>query len=91
MFAGYNYLFKLFFLHLFFALKIYNKTFNTKIAIGSAHFFKIQAFEWTAYIKSWKFREVCLMFIPVIHIYPEQEYIMNVLKDILFLCGRLYV
>ena len=46
-------------------------------------FFKIQAFEWTAYIKSWKFREVCLMFIPFIHIYPEQEYIMNVLKDIL--------
>ena len=34
MFAGYNYLFKLFFLHLFFASKIYNKTFNTKIAIG---------------------------------------------------------
>ena len=31
------------------------------------------------------------MFIPFIHIYPEQEYIMNVLKDILFLCGRLYV
>ena len=34
MFARYNYLFKLFFLHLFFASKIYNKTFNTKIAIG---------------------------------------------------------
>ena len=34
MFAGYNYLFKLFFLHLFFASKIYNKTFSTKIAIG---------------------------------------------------------
>ena len=34
MFAGFNYLFKLFFLHLFFASKIYNKTFNTKIAIG---------------------------------------------------------
>ena len=48
------------------------------------HFFKIQAFEW-------KFREVCLIFIPFIHIYPEQEYIMNVLKDILFLYGRLYV
>ena len=31
------------------------------------------------------------MFIPFIHIYPEQEYIMNVLKDILFLYGRLYV
>ena len=31
------------------------------------------------------------MFIPSIHIYPEQEYIMNVLKDILFLYGRLYV
>ena len=29
--------------------------------------------------------------IPVIHIYPEQEYIMNVLKDTLFLYGRLYV
>ena len=55
------------------------------------HFFKIQAFEWTAYIKSWKFREVCLIFNPFIHIYPEQEYIMNVLKDILFLYGRLYV
>ena len=24
-------------------------------------------------------------------IYPDQEYIMNVLKDILFLCGRLYM
>ena len=56
------------------------------------HFFKIQAFEWSAYIKSWKFRQVCLMFIPFFfHIYPEQEYIMNVLKDILFLYGRLYV
>ena len=55
------------------------------------HFFKIQAFEWTAYIKSWKFREVCLIFIPFIYIYPEQEYIMNVLKDILFLYGRLCV
>ena len=31
------------------------------------------------------------MFIPFFHIYPEQEYIMNVLKDILFLYGRLYV
>ena len=31
------------------------------------------------------------MFIPFIHIYPEQGYIMNVLKDILFLYGRLYV
>ena len=31
------------------------------------------------------------MFIPFIHIYPEQEYIMNVLKDNLFLYGRLYV
>ena len=31
------------------------------------------------------------MFIPFIHIYPEQEYIMNVLKNILFLYGRLYV
>ena len=31
------------------------------------------------------------MFIPFIHIYPEQEYIMNVWKDILFLYGRLYV
>ena len=31
------------------------------------------------------------MFIPFIHIYPVQEYIMNVLKDILFLYGRLYV
>ena len=43
------------------------------------HFFKIQAFEWTAYIKCWKFREDCLIFISYIHIYPEQEYIMNVL------------
>ena len=34
MSAGYNYLFKLFFLHHFFASKIYNRTFNTKIAIG---------------------------------------------------------
>ena len=39
MFAGYNYLFKLFFLHLFFASKIYNKTFNIKIAIGQCAFF----------------------------------------------------
>ena len=31
------------------------------------------------------------MFIPFIHIYPEQEYIMDVFKDILFLYGRLYV
>ena len=31
------------------------------------------------------------MFIPFIHIYPEQEYIMIVWKDILFLYGRLYV
>ena len=31
------------------------------------------------------------MFIPFIHIYPEQEYNMNVLKNILFLYGRLYV
>ena len=31
------------------------------------------------------------MFIPFIHMYPEQEYIMNVLNDILFLYGRLYV
>ena len=31
------------------------------------------------------------MVIPFIHIYPEQVYIMNVLTDILFLCGRLYV
>ena len=31
------------------------------------------------------------MFIPFIHIFPEQEYIMHVLKDILFLYGRLYV
>ena len=54
-------------------------------------FFKIQAFEWTAYINSGKFREVCLIFIPFTHIYPEQEYIMSVLKDILFLYGRLYV
>ena len=29
------------------------------------------------------------MFIPFIYIYPEQEYIMNVLKHILFLYGRL--
>ena len=34
MSAGYNYLFKLFSLHHFFASKIYNRTFNTKIAIG---------------------------------------------------------
>ena len=33
MFAGYNYLFKLFFSHLLFASKIYNTTFNTEIAI----------------------------------------------------------
>ena len=77
MFAGYIYLFKLFFLHLCFASKIYNKTFNTKIAIGLSAFFQDTAFEWTAYIKSWKFREVCLIFIPFIHIYPEQEYILN--------------
>ena len=38
MFAGNNYLFKLFFLHLFFASKIYNKTFNTKIAIGFSRY-----------------------------------------------------
>ena len=31
------------------------------------------------------------MFIPFIHIFPEQEYNMNVLKNILFLYGRLYV
>ena len=31
------------------------------------------------------------MFVPFIHIYPEQEYIMNVLKDILFLYDILYV
>ena len=31
------------------------------------------------------------MFIPFIHIYPEQEYIMNALKDILFRYGRLSV
>ena len=31
------------------------------------------------------------MFIPFIHIYSEQEYSMNVLKDILFVYGRLYV
>ena len=31
------------------------------------------------------------MFIPFICTYPEQEYIMNALKDILFLYGRLYV
>ena len=31
------------------------------------------------------------MSIPFIHSYPEQEYIMNVLKDILFLYDRLYV
>ena len=31
------------------------------------------------------------MFIPFIHIYPEQEYIVNVLKDILFLYSRLCV
>ena len=31
------------------------------------------------------------MFIPFFYIYPEQEYIMNVLQDILFLYGRLYV
>ena len=31
------------------------------------------------------------MFLPFIHIYPEQEYIMIVLKEILFLCGGLYV
>ena len=31
MFAGYNYLFKFFILHHFFASKIYNKTFNTKV------------------------------------------------------------
>ena len=55
------------------------------------HFLEIQAFEWTAYIKSWNFREVCLIFIPFILIYPEQEYIINILKDILFLYGRLYV
>ena len=54
-------------------------------------FYKIQAFEWTAFIKSWTFREVCLMFILFVHIYPEQEYIMTVSKDILFLYGRLYV
>ena len=51
----------------------------------------MQAFQWTAYIKSWKFREVCLLCIPLIYIYPEHEYIMNVLKGILFLYGRLYV
>ena len=34
MLAGYNYLFKLLFLHLFFASKVYHKTFDTKIAIG---------------------------------------------------------
>ena len=31
------------------------------------------------------------MFIPFIHIYPEPEYVVNVLKDILFPYGRLYV
>ena len=31
------------------------------------------------------------MFIPFIHIYPEQDYFMNVLKDVLFLYGGLYV
>ena len=31
------------------------------------------------------------MFILFIHIYPEQEYFMTVLKDILFLYGRLCV
>ena len=34
MFAGYNYLFKCFFFHFFFASKIYNNTFNTKFTIG---------------------------------------------------------
>ena len=31
------------------------------------------------------------MFVPFIHLYPELKYIMNVLKDILFLYGTLYV
>ena len=30
------------------------------------------------YIKSWKFREVCLSTIPFIHMYPEQLYIIDV-------------
>ena len=44
MFAGYNYLFNLFFLHLFFASKIYSKTFNTKIAIDYCAFFQDTGF-----------------------------------------------
>ena len=85
MFAGYNCFFKLFFLHF---LHVF---FASRHFISKVHFFKIQASEWTAYIKSWKFREVCLIVIPIIYIYPEQEYIMNVLKDILFLYGGLYL
>ena len=80
MFAGYNYLFKRFFLHLFFASKYIKRHLIPKVLEISVRFFKIHAFEWIAYIKSLTCREVCLMFIPFIHIHPEQEYIMNVLK-----------
>ena len=50
-------------------------------------FFEIHAFESTPFIKSGKFQEVCFIFMPFIHIYPEQLYIMKIFTGHFFLDG----
>ena len=73
-------LFKLFVFHIFFVSKIYNKTFNTIIAVGLCAFCR----DGPPCVKSLKFGEVCLIFIPFIDIYPEQLYIYIYILENLF-------
>ena len=88
-------LFKLFFSNISFSLQnIIAKHLIPLLVLGSVHFVAILAhfklfifFEWTLYIKFWKFQEVCFIFIHFIHIYPEKHYIMENLKDSFFLYG----
>ena len=66
---------------------MYTTIFNTKIAIhvGLCAFFRDAVFRTDRLYNILKFREVCLSCIPLIHIFPEQPYIMEVLRTLHFM------
>ena len=63
---------KLFILHRFLALTIYNNSYKIKSEKGSVGFIKIQPI-----LNLEFFREFCLIFIPSIYIDPEQLYVIE--------------
>ena len=63
----------------------YTNIYNRAIAQEQCAYFRHTGVQVDLQYKVWKFREVCLIFIAFIHIYPEQLYIFEFSKDNSFL------